>query len=234
MTCTALITGASSGIGYELAQLFAADGYDLILIARQEQHLRRAAAQLKQRFSSAISVIAKDLSDPDSAKALHSEVKSSGYTVDVLVNNAGVGYGGAFHNNTLDEELDVLQINVMSLVRLTHLFAVDFAARRSGKILNVASLAAFQPGPYLANYYATKAYILAFSEALAHELRRFNITVTTLCPGTIKTDFHRRGRLEDTDLSRGLFNIVMDPKTVALAGYRGLVRPSLFPAPSTN
>jgi short-subunit dehydrogenase len=233
MACTALITGASSGIGYELAKLFAGDGYDLILVARQDQPLRRAAAQLKQRFSSAVNVIVKDLSHPGSAKALYSEVTSSGYTVDVLVNNAGVGYGGAFHNNSLDEEVDVLQLNVMSLMRLTHLFAGDFAARGSGKILNVASLAAFQPGPYLANYYASKAYVLAFSEALAHELRECNITVTTLCPGTTKTEFHRKGRLEGTGLSRGLFDIVMDPAAVALAGYRGLKRGKTVVVPGT-
>jgi short-subunit dehydrogenase len=231
MAGTALITGASSGIGYELAQLFAKDGYDLVLVARNERRLQEVAGELKRYHPVSISTIVVDLADPAATGALYSEAKSRGYTINVLVNNAGIGYGGSFHDNTLKEEMDVLQVNVVSLVRLSHLFATDFVARRSGKILNVASLAAFQPGPFLANYYATKAYVLSFSEALSHELRKANITLTTLCPGTTRTDFHRKARLEDTNLAKGLFNIVMDPRKVALAGYRGLQRGKIIVIP---
>ena len=211
---TALITGASSGIGLELARVFARQGYGLVLVARNRQRLDEIAAELKP---APVKVIAKDLSVAGAAEEIQREVPR----VDVLVNNAGFGVFGKFAETPLAEELSMLQLNVAALVILTKLYLAGMLAAGSGKILNVASTAGFQPGPLMAIYYATKAFVLSFSEAIANELEGTGVTVTALCPGPTATGFQERGKMENSNLVKG--KKIMDARTVAEAGYRALM-----------
>lgn len=215
-----LITGASSGIGYELAKLFARDGYGLVLVARDHAALKRVGEKLISAHGIAVTVVAKDLSIPGSAAELFEELAQASIQIDVLVNNAGFGTYGAFTETSVTTELSMLQLNISSLTHLTKLFLKQMPASGEGKILNVASTAAFQPGPLMAAYYASKAYVLSFSEALANELRGSGITVSVLCPGPTRTSFRQRAGMEASKLfDRG----VMDARTVAAIGYRGLM-----------
>ena len=177
---TALITGASSGIGLDLARLFAKDGHDVVLVARSEGKLREIAAELERDFGMTAHVIVADLAKPDAPQTLVAQLPVD---VDVLVNNAGFGVLGPFVETDLAKELEMIQVNVVALTHLTKLLLPPMVARRRGRVLNVASTAAFQPGPLMAVYYATKAYVLSFSEAIADELRDSGVTVTALCPG---------------------------------------------------
>lgn len=217
---TALITGASVGIGYELAKVFARNGHDLILVARNREQLEKVAAECRS-LGAESRVIAKDLSLPNAAQEIFDEWSQASVQVDVLVNNAGFGTHGPFAEIDTEADLGLLQVNIVALTHLTKLFLRPMLGRGSGKILNVASLAAFQPGPFMATYYASKAYVLSFSEAVAAEVGRRGITVTALCPGPVKTEFQKRAGIEATRLSQGR---VMDAATVAEAGYRALMR----------
>ncbi len=217
-TKTALITGASSGIGWELARLFAEDGYSLVLIARDEGKLLELTHQLKDDFSTESTVIAADLSDPEVPESIYEIVSGEEIIVDVLVNNAGFGVFGPFVRNELKAYMDLMQVNMTSLVQLTHLFLPDMIERGRGRIMNVASTAAFQPGPYMSIYYASKAFVLSFSEAIAEEVEDSGITVTAFCPGMTRTDFHRRAGLKGTGLMRHLF---ADADVVSRIGYDG-------------
>jgi len=214
----ALITGASSGIGYELAKLFARDGYDLALVARDRQKLDALAQAMRRQHGISASVLPADLSLPEAPETVWRALEAS--PVDVLVNNAGFGAYGAFARTELAEQLRMIQVNATALTHLTRLFLPGMIQRGRGKILNVASTAAFQPGPLMAVYYASKAYVLSFSEAVANELRGSGVSVTALCPGPTTTDFQRRAGIERTRLMRGR---IMDAETVARAGYRGLL-----------
>jgi short-subunit dehydrogenase len=216
---TALITGASGGIGYELAKLFARDGYELILVARDHGRLNEASEALSREFHVPTTVHAIDLSSPSSAQFLSDAVARSGKAVDVLVNNAGFGLFGAFKDTKLERELSMIQLNITSLTELTKLFLPAMLARGSGRILNVASTAAFQPGPLMAVYYASKAYVLSFSEALAEELSGTGVTVTTLCPGPTETGFQRLAQMEGSKLFR---RGVASSAQVAAQGYRAM------------
>jgi short-subunit dehydrogenase len=220
MSKTALITGASGGIGYELALLFARDGFDCILVARSHDKLNALAARLESEFRVKTLVLPKDLSKATAVDEIHEEVSAASMQVDVLVNNAGFPVFGLFTETDLDTELQMLQVNVVALTQLTKLFVRGMIERRSGRILNLASTAAFEPGPLMAVYYASKAYVLSFSEALANELHGTGVTVTTLAPGPTRTGFQKRGRLEDSRLVQG---DIADAPSVALAGYRGLM-----------
>jgi short-subunit dehydrogenase len=217
---TALITGASGGIGYELALLFARDGFDCILVARSHDKLNDLAARLESDFRVKTLVLAKDLSKPTAVAEIFEEVSAAAIPVDVLVNNAGYPVFGLFAETNLQNELEMLQVNVIALTALTKLFLKGMIERRSGRILNLASTAAFLPGPLMAVYYASKAYVLLFSEALANELQGTGVTVTALSPGPTRTGFQKRGQLEDSRLVRGQIG---DARSVALAGYRGLM-----------
>jgi uncharacterized protein len=217
---TALITGASGGIGYELALLFARDGYDCILIARSQDKLRDLAARLEREHGVKTMVIAKDLSKASAVDEIYEEITAAGLAVDVLVNNAGFPVFGLFVETDLQTELEMLQINVMALTALTKLLLKGMVERRAGRILNLASTAAFLPGPLMAVYYASKAYVLSFSQALSNELRGTGVTVTALSPGPTRTGFQKRGAMEDSRLVQG--NIA-DAASVALAGYRGMM-----------
>jgi short-subunit dehydrogenase len=213
---TALITGASTGIGYELAKLFAADSYDLVLIARGEGGLKKVAEELMADHSITITTIAQDLSVPGAAQAISNLTHHKGITIDVLVNNAGFATYGQFTSVNLSEQLGMMQVNMNALVELTHEYLPEMRQRKSGKILNVASTAAFQPGPYMAIYFATKAFVLSFSEALSVEVSSDLVTITVLCPGPTHTEFAKRARLEFSTLFKGN---VMNAAMVARSGY---------------
>jgi len=220
MSKTALITGASSGIGYELALLFAQDRFDCILVARNRDKLTELAARLESEFRVKTLVIAKDLSRPTAVDEIFEETTAAGLAVDVLVNNAGFPVFGLFNETDLQTELEMLQVNVIALTALTKLFLKGMVERRAGRILNLASTAAFVPGPLMAVYYASKAYVLSFSQALANELQGTGVTVTALAPGPTRTGFQKRGVMEDSRLVQGQ---IADAASVALAGYRGLM-----------
>lgn len=217
----ALVTGASAGIGRELARLLARDDYDLILTARDEARLGELAAELRESRGTRAIVIAADLSTPTGARELAGRIEDAGLEVDVLVNNAGMGAAGAFVAIPLERQLALLQLNVVSLTELARRFLPPMLARRRGRILNVASTAAFQPGPFLATYYASKAYVLSLSEAIAEETRGSGVTVTVLSPGPTRTEFFSRANMRESALAK---RAVMDAATVAAAGYAGMLR----------
>ena len=216
---TALITGASGGIGLELARLFAAGGYDLVLVARSTARLEELAGELR-KHGGAVRVLAKDLAKPESPEEVFRELEAAGIAVDVLVNNAGFATYGPFVEIDLGRELEELQLNVVTLTHLTKKLLPGMLARRRGGVLNLASTAGFQPGPLMAVYYATKAYVISFSEALAEELSGTGVAVSVLCPGPTATGFQRRAGLEGSKLFSGVLQVA-DAAAVARAGYEG-------------
>ncbi|MCP4539574.1 MAG: SDR family oxidoreductase [Chloroflexi bacterium] len=218
---TALVSGASGGIGYELSKLFAADGYDLVLVARSEQKLDKIAASLCKTYGVNAIVIPKDLSNPASPNEILASLEAQSTTIDVLVNNAGFGIHGPFAETDLVEELNMLQLNIVSLTHLTKLFLPGMIERGQGHILNVGSTGSFQPGPLMATYCASKAYVLNFSEAIAEELRGTGVSVTALCPGVTRTGFQARAHVENTPLIR---SGSMSAARVAEIGYKALMR----------
>jgi hypothetical protein len=218
---TALITGASGGIGYELAKLFARDHSNLVLVARSRDKLAQVARELHDNFACTVKTIALDLSDSPAPKFLFDQLQREGIAVDVLINNAGFGAFGEFAQMPEEEILGQLEVNITALTHLTRLFLPPMIARRQGRIMNVASTAAFQPGPLMAVYYATKAYVLSFSEALANELGGSGVTVTCLCPGPTNTDFACRAGNDNSRLFKKIGG--MSAEAVARDGYRGLM-----------
>jgi hypothetical protein len=217
---TALITGASSGIGLELARIFARAGYNLVLVARNGDRLRQLASELEKAHGARSLILATDLTEPGAAAYVLDQTTRAGLHLDVLVNNAGFGQYGLFAENDLEECLRQIQLNVTTLTHLTRLYLPGMIERKMGRILNVASTAAFQPGPLMAVYFATKAYVLHFSEALANELHGSGVTVTCLCPGATVTEFHKRANATGMKL---LKMGAMDARTVAEDGYRALI-----------
>jgi|SRR5579864_4856361 len=225
---TAFITGASSGIGLELARIFARHGFNLVLLSRNRAQLHELAASLSGTNAH---VIAKDLSHPRAPQEVFEELQEKSIPVDVLVNNAGFGQHGKFSEIELETGLEMIQLNITALTALTRLLLPEMLARKSGKIMNVASTAAFQPGPLMAVYYATKAYVLSFSEAIANELSGTGVTVTCLAPGATKTDFARRASMEDSRLFR---MGAADANSVAEAGFDGLMKGKTLVIPGTR
>lgn len=216
---TALITGASSGIGLEMARLMAADKVDLVLVARSEDRLTTLADELKSRYNVAVDVVSCDLSTLDGARTVVSAL--GGKPIDYLINNAGFGDFGAFIERDWEKLNEMVQLNITSLTRLTHLLLPHMVERGSGRILNVASTASFQPGPWMAVYYATKAYVLSFSDALSFELRKTGVSVTTLCPGATQSGFQALAEMENSKLVRGK-NLPTSAE-VAAFGYKKLL-----------
>jgi len=220
MGSAALVTGASSGIGWELAKLFAEDRRDLVLVARNRKKLDQLARDLTAAFGISVRVIVRDLADPKAPPQIFAELTQVKITIDTLVNNAGFGVYGQFAKTDLSKELEMIEVNVQALTQLTKLALPGMLERRSGYILNVASTAAFQPGPLMAVYYASKAYVLSFTEALANELEGSGVIVTALCPGPTETEFQKDAGLEETRLFTG--PLVSDARSVAVAGYEGM------------
>jgi uncharacterized protein len=195
-TKTALITGASNGIGLELAKIFASKGTNLIIVSRNVIELTKLRMELSEKYKIYVEEIEKDLSVPGAAQQVYDEVKSLDFDVDYLINNAGFGDYGFFHQCDWDKQERMINLNILALTQLTRLFLPDMIKRKSGKILNVASTAAFQPGPLMSVYYASKAYVLSFSEAIANELEGTGVTVTALCPGPTKSGFQKASNVE--------------------------------------
>ncbi|BAY25226.1 short-chain dehydrogenase/reductase SDR [Calothrix sp. NIES-2100] len=218
---TALITGAANGIGYELACIFAENGYNLVLVDRMAQKLAEVAEKIRKQFGIFVKPIVKDLSLQTSPEEIFTELQQEVIQIDVLVNNAGFGIHGLFHETNLTTELEMLQVNLVCLTHLTKLFLKDMVKKGEGKVLNLSSAAAFQPGPLMAVYFATKAYILSFSQALASELEGTGVTVTALCPGPTESAFHERTGIAGARQAES--NNMMDAQTVAKIGYRALM-----------
>jgi len=218
---TALITGATSGIGYELTKLFSQDGFDLVIVARNMAGLDRVSGELQRSANGTVAVIPKDLSQPTAAEEIYRELQSRGIEVDVLVNNAGFNVYGPFWETSAQKELQMMQVHMLTLTHLTKLFLPGMLERKFGKVLNLASTASFTPGAGDAVYCATKAYVLSFSEAIAEELKGTGVTVTALCPGPTKTEFAERAEMADTKIFQGSLSSAAE---VARAGYGALMQ----------
>jgi len=215
----AVITGASTGIGRELAHLCARDGYDLVLVARSPSKLEAVATEIRDKKKQNVLVIAKDLTRPEAAGEVFEQVNAAALPVEILINNAGFGLLGHFWELDLGQQMQMVQLNVAALTELSRLFLPGFIAQRRGRIMNLASTAAFQPGPLMAVYYASKAYVVSFSEAINNEARDFGVTVTCLCPGPTRTEFHHRAGLSASIFEGGLS---MTAKQVASQGYAAM------------
>lgn len=218
----ALITGATSGFGYELAKLFAKDGYSLVLVARTEDRLQEVTDELKLQYDVEVTPVAKDLFVPAAAKEVYDKTKEMGITINVLVNDAGQGEYGKFWEYDIDRDIDLIQLNITSVVSLTKFYLKDMVARNEGKILQVASLLSKYPTPLMAVYGASKTFVLSFTEALNNELKDTEVTVTALMPGAADTDFFHKAGSENTVTYKetGLSN----PEDVAKDGYEALMK----------
>lgn len=219
---TALVTGASAGIGRELARLFARDGWDLVLVARREERLQALAADLEAEFDGVTAhVVVADLSEAGVAQAIFDRVVEDGIVIDALVNNAGFGSNGRFWELDADREIDQVQVNVTSLVHLTRLFLPGMVERGTGHVLNIASTAAFQPGPFMATYYATKAFVVSFTQAIAYELKGTGVTATAHCPGATDTEFAAEAGNDTSNLFQK--QKPATPEEVAHDAYRAMM-----------
>ena len=213
----ALITGATSGIGYELAKLFAHDSTNLVIVARNEDNLSQTATELRAINNITVHTITADLFEPGAAKKVYEQAKELGVGIEYLVNDAGQGEWGRFFKTDLDREIDLVQLNIIALMSLTKYFLQDMVAQNSGRILNLASSLAKAPTPYMAVYAASKAFVLSFSEALVKELEETNVTVTALLPGATDTDFFHKAKAENTVTYKE--TSLYDPAEVAKGGY---------------
>jgi short-subunit dehydrogenase len=217
---TALITGASAGIGWELAFLHAKSGGDIVAVARREERLEQLKTELESKYQVKVYVLVKDLSEAGAASDIYSEIKSAGITVDYLINNAGFGGLGRFSERDMQKDIDMIKVNVIALTELTRLFVPDFIDKNEGRILNVSSIASLMPGPVQAVYYATKAYVTSLSNALAEELHDTGVTVTTLLPGPTETEFGKVSGMQKTKA----FIHKSTAESVARDGYRGMLK----------
>lgn len=223
MTQTALITGASNGIGLELAHIHAQKGGNLVLIARSKEKLEQLALQLSSQYGIQVKIIAQDLSLPNAAQAVFAQTQAWDIPIDILINNAGFGGHGRFFERDLAKEQQMIQLNISALTELTHLYLQEMITRKQGKILNISSTASFMPGPLQAVYYATKAYVTSFSQAIAEEVREYDINVTALCPGAVATGFVEAGNLQGVSVWKN----AKSAKSVAQYGYQAMERGEL-------
>jgi short-subunit dehydrogenase len=221
MKNTALITGASNGIGLELAILHAANGGDLVLVARNKTKLDELKITLESTYKISVHTIGKDLSQINAANEVYLETQKLNIQIDVLINNAGFGAYGLFTETDWQKEMDMIQLNVTALTQFTKLYLPAMVQRKSGKIMNVASTAAFQPGPTMAVYFATKAFVLSFSEAIQNEVSDKGVNVTTLCPAATETGFQAAGEMEDSGLFKG--RKLPSAREVAIFGYDAMM-----------
>jgi uncharacterized protein len=218
----ALITGASEGIGYELAKLFAKDGYNLVAVAQQQQKLQQVASELKQEFGIEVVPMAKDLFKREAPQEIYNELKTKGLQIDVLVNNAGQGQYGEFVDNDIARELDIVQLNIGAYLALTKFYLKEMLARNEGKILQVSSIAGEVPGPLHAVYHGTKAFVTTFTEAVQEEIKDSKVTLTYLMPGATDTDFFNKADMEHTKMVQE--GDLADPAKVAEDGYKALMK----------
>ena len=215
-----LITGATSGIGYELMLLFAKSKKNLLLVSRNKEKLSKIQSQIEKKYNIKVEYIDLDLSFPDASCKIYHFVTNNKLKISILVNNAGVGLGGEFQKNDIKKYEDMVNLNIMTLTKLTYFILQDMKKERNGKILNLASVASFIPGPYMSVYFATKAYVLSFSESLFFEGLKDNISVTAVCPGSTKTNFAKTADLQEKRVNKN----AMSAKRVALIGYNGLMK----------
>lgn len=221
-TKTALITGASSGIGLELARIFASKGTNLVIVSRNVIELSKLKTELIEKHKIYVEEIEKDLSVPGAAKEVFEEVKSLSFDVDYLVNNAGFGDYGLFYKSDREKQERMINVNILALTQLTRLFLPEMVERKNGRIMNVASTAAFQPGPLMSVYYASKSYVLFFSEAIANELEGTGVTVTALCPGPTKSGFQKAANVELSKMMNA--NSIPTAERVAKYGYKAMMK----------
>ncbi|MFN4083418.1 MAG: SDR family NAD(P)-dependent oxidoreductase [Bacteroidia bacterium] len=221
MKKTALITGASSGIGFELANIHAKNGGNLVLAARNIKKLEEIKKQFETEYNIKVDVFEIDLSKSNSAEEIYNFTKNNNLNIDYLINNAGFGDFGLFNNSNWESNKEMIQLNITSLTQLTYLYLQDMIKNKNGKIMNVASIAAFQPGPLMAVYFATKAYVLHFSEAIANEVAEFGITVTALCPGPTQSNFFNKANMLGSGLVKG--KKLPSSKEVAIFGYKAML-----------
>lgn len=223
MKNVALITGASAGIGKELAQIHAEKGGDLVIVARSQDKLEKLKTELEKKYAVNVKIIVKDLGLSQAPAEVYDEIKNDGISVDYLINNAGFGGVGKFHERNWHKDLEMINLNIIALTALTRLFLPDFVNRKSGKILNVSSTASLMPGPLQAVYFASKAYVTSFSNAISEELRGTGITVTALLPGATETEFGRVSGMDKT----GMFDNAFGAREVAEDGYNGMLEGKL-------
>ena len=217
-----MVTGATSGIGYELARCLVRDGFNLVLVSRNELMLNQIKKNFEEEFTVSVKILPKDLSIPNIAFEIYSELENTEIKLDILINNAGFGVFGPFTSSSWEKESEMIQVNAVALTHLCKLFARDMSRRGGGRILNVASTAAFFPGPLMAVYYATKAYVVSFSEAIRDEFRGTGVTVTVLCPGPTKTGFQKAASLENSGLVKN--RKMPSAEEVAAYGYKAMLR----------
>lgn len=216
----AIVTGASSGIGYEMADILATKGYPLILVARRKDRLEALKNKLTDTYNIDVQVVAMDLSSPEAANVLHDTTVKAGWDVEILINNAGFGMQSHFFHQSMSRMAEMVQLNIIALTQLTHLYALDFVKRGGGKILQVASSASFVPTPYLSSYAATKSYVRHFSDGLGHELRGTKVSLTTLYPGFTATEF---GQVAEAEVPWMVQATQTNAREVAEAGIKGML-----------
>ena len=226
---TALVTGASNGIGFDLAQILAEQGYDLVLVARHQDKLEENKEFISQAFGVKVHVLACDLSKPGTCPYVYEQTRKNGWQIDILVNNAGIGDWGYFVDSSLEKQSQLLHINILALTELTRLFLPAMVKRRQGRVMNVASTAAFQPGPLMAVYYASKAFVLSLSLAIAEELRGTNVTVTCLCPGPTATGFQAKTFPGQIRLTRE--QTLPSSKQMAQYGFKAMMKGRILAVP---
>lgn len=217
---TALVTGASSGIGAELARIHAEHGGDLVVVARRRERLESLKTELEAAHGVTVHVLPKDLASSEAPQQIYDEVRARGLAVDYLMNNAGFGYRGFFHEQDWATNEAMIEVNILALAALTRLFLPDMIARGSGRVLNIGSMAGFLPGPLHAVYYASKAFVISFSEAIANELAGTGVHVTVLCPGPTATEFGERARIQEVRLLRR----TAPARKIAEVGYQAMLK----------
>jgi uncharacterized protein len=218
----ALVTGGTSGIGYELTKLLAKDGYNLVIVARSEDDLTRVANELREQNGVEVITISKDLFDPENAFALYKEVSDQNIQVDILINDAGQGQYGEFIDTDIRKELSIINLNISSLVVLTKLFLQDMVIRGNGRIMNVSSIASKTPGPWQSVYHATKAFVQSFTEAIRSEVKDSGVTITALLPGATDTDFFNKADMLDSKVVQG--GKLDHAEDVAVDGYKAMMK----------
>lgn len=223
MSKTVLITGAASGIGMEFANIFAEQKYDMVIVGRNEAKMEAMKVDYEKKYGISVTPVQADLSVDNEAQRVYDEVKAKGIDIDILINNAGVGDYGRFVDIPWEKERGLAGLNMLSLMQLMHLYAADMEKRGGGKILNMASIAAYTPGPYMPMYYASKSFVYSLSQAVAEEMRGSGVSITCLCPGPTATNFEKEANMGKNNKMFSFFK-PMTPAEVAAEGYDALMK----------